>query len=462
MTIKHAAALLAQKKVSSFELVQQSIASIERLQPKLNAFITVTAETARARARQMDEELARGNNRGPLHGIPIAVKDVFCTKGVRTTCGSAIFADHVPDHDAAVVERLAAAGAVLVGKAAQHELAYGITSNNPHFGPVRNPWDTERIPGGSSGGSGSTVAAGSVFMAMGSDTGGSIRIPASFCGTVGLKPTTGRVSRYGVMPLDFTLDHMGPLTRSVRDAALVLNVLAGHDPRDPSSSRQPAGDYVPAEEVSIRGLKLGLPENFYFDRLTTEVESSVRSAVRIASGLGAQIVPIRVPDIAAINNVGRVILLSEASAVMEAYLKDRSKFGPDVLTLLDQGRLIPATDYINAQRLRRMLCSEFGSIWQKVDCLLTPTTPTPAPAIGQTHIQTGGEAEDVRLASTRLVRAINVLGLPAISLPCGFSGDGLPIGLQIIGPAFREGLVLRVAAALEDTTNYHDRTPPGL
>jgi aspartyl-tRNA(Asn)/glutamyl-tRNA(Gln) amidotransferase subunit A len=462
VTIQHASALVAKKKLSSFELVQQSIASIEKLQPKLNAFITVMAETARTRARQMDEELAHGKTRGLLHGIPVAVKDVFCTKGVRTTCGSAVFADHIPDHDAAVVERLQAAGAVLMGKAAQHELAYGITSNNPHFGAVRNPWDTERIPGGSSGGSGAAVAAGSVFMAMGSDTGGSIRIPASFCGTVGLKPTTGRVSRYGVMPLDFTLDHMGPLTRSVRDAAVVLNVLAGHDRRDPSSSRQPVADYLPPEEVSIRGLKLGLPENFYFEKLSPEVESSVRSMVKVATGLGAEIVNVGVPDIAAINTVGRIILLSEASAVMEPYLDDRTRFGPDVLTLLDQGRLLPATDYINAQRLRRVFCAEFGSIWQKADCLLTPTTPTPAPAIGQTHIQIGSDAEDVRLASTRLVRGINVLGLPAISLPCGFSGDNLPVGLQLIGPAFREELVLRVAAALEDATSFHDRMPAGL
>ena len=460
MTIQHAAALLAQKKLSSTELVKQAIASIEKSQPKLNAFITVMAEPALSRARQMDDELARGQIRSPLHGVPVAVKDVFCTKGVRTTCGSAIFADHIPDHDAAVVERLQAAGAIIVGKAAQHELAYGITSNNPHFGAVRNSWDRERIPGGSSGGSGSAVSAGSVFMAMGSDTGGSIRIPASFCGTVGLKPTTGRVSRYGVMPLDFTLDHMGPLARSTRDAALTLNVLAGHDPRDPTSSTQTVPDFLPPADVSIRRLKLGVPENFYFDRLDPDVERATRAMLDVATKLGAQVVPVRVPDIAAINAIGRVILLSEASSVMERYMNDRGKFGADVLTLLDQGRLIPATDYINAQRLRRLVCNDFAGVWHNVQCLVTPTTPTPAPRIGQMEIQFGSTSEDVRLASTRLVRGINVLGLPAISIPCGFSSDGLPLGLQIIGPAFREDLVLRVAAALEDATNFHDRTPP--
>ena len=462
MTIQEAAALLRERKVSSAELTARSLRRIEQLQPKLNAFLTVMEERALAQARRMDGEISRGEIRGPLQGVPVAVKDVFCTKGVRTTCGSALFAGHVPDHDATVVERLEAAGAVVVGKTSMHELAYGITSDNPHFGAVRNPWDTDRIPGGSSGGSGAAVAADMVFMAMGTDTGGPIRIPASFCGTVGLKPTTGRVSRYGVMPLDFTLDHMGPLTRSVRDAALVLNVLAGHDPRDPSSSREPVPDYLPAEEASISGVRLGLPENFYFERLDPEVEGAVRRIAETAAGLGAEIVGVRVPDIAAINTIGRVILFAEAAAVMEPYLKDRDKFGADVLALLDQGRLIPATDYVNAQRLRRLAQEEFRAVWKQVDCLLTPTTPTAAPRIGQMEIRSGSESEDVRLAATRLVRAINVLGLPAVSIPCGFTADGLPTGLQIIGRPFQDGLVLRAAAALEDATDYHRRVPSDL
>ncbi|MEK7406569.1 MAG: amidase [Acidobacteriota bacterium] len=449
MTILEAARALRAKQVSSTELVSTALERIAALQPKLNAFITVMADSARAAARRADEELARGLDRGPLHGVPVAVKDVFATKGVRTTCGSKVFADHVPDHDAAVVEKLAAAGAVLVGKTNQHELAYGITSNNPHFGAVRNPCDVERIPGGSSGGSGAAVASDMVFMAMGSDTGGSIRIPASFCGTVGLKPTFGRVSRYGVMPLDFSLDHMGPLTRSVRDAAVVLNALAGFDPRDDTSSRQPVEDYVPGEDVSIRGLRIGLPENFYFDRVDPEAAAAVRRAAETAQSLGARIVPVRVPDMAAMNAVGRIIVQAEASAVMEPYLGEREKFGADVRALLDQGRLLAATDYIHAQRLRRLMKQQFAALWKQADCLFTPTTPTAAPRIGKLTIEIDGAVEDVRLATTRLVRAINVLGVPALSMPCGLDRQGLPLSLQIIGPPFREALILRVAAVVE-------------
>ena len=450
MTIVEAAQSLRKRAVSSADLTAAALGRIAAANPKLNAFLTLVEDSARAQAKAADAELSRGIDRGPLHGIPIAVKDVFETRGVRTTCGSALFKDNVPARDAAVVEKLAAAGAVLVGKTGMHELAYGITSNNPHFGTIRNPRDPDRIPGGSSGGSGAAVAADMVFMAMGSDTGGSIRIPASFCGTVGLKPTTGRVSRYGVMPLDFSLDHMGPLTRSVRDAALTLQAIAGFDPRDETSSQVPVGDYLPSPGCSVRDTRIGLPQNFYFDRLDPEVDAAVRAMAAKAESLGARVIPVRVPDIAALNTVGRVILLAEASALMEKYLAKRDQFGADVLALLDQGRLVPATDYINAQRLRRMMQREFAQLWPQVDCLFTPTTPTPAPRIGETTTQFGEHTEDVRLAATRLVRGINVLGLPAISMPCGSDRRGLPLGLQIVGRPFEEALVLKVAAALED------------
>jgi aspartyl-tRNA(Asn)/glutamyl-tRNA(Gln) amidotransferase subunit A len=452
VTVLEAAAALRARKVSSAELTSAALERIQKLNPKLNAFLTLMEEPARDRARQADDELARGVDRGPLHGIPVAVKDVFCTRGVRTTCGSKLFADHVPDFDAAVVEKLAAAGAVLVGKTGMHELAYGITSNNPHFGAVRNPWNLDCIPGGSSGGSGASVAAGMVFMAIGSDTGGSIRIPASYCGTVGLKPSFGRVSRYGVLPLDFSLDHMGPLVRSVRDAAAVLNAIAGRDPRDDTSSRRPVDNYLPQVGCSIRDVRIGLPENFFLDRVDPDVEAAVRRIADTAVSLGATAVPIRVPDIAAINAVSRVILLSEASALMERYLDRRDQFGADVLALLDQGRLLPATDYINAQRLRRMMQREFDRLWDRVDCLFTPTTPIAAPRIGATTVTIGNDTEDVRLASTRLVRSINALGLPALSMPCGLDRNGMPIGLQIIGRAFDEARLLRVGAALEDAS----------
>jgi aspartyl-tRNA(Asn)/glutamyl-tRNA(Gln) amidotransferase subunit A len=450
VSIGSAATALRARQVSAVELTETAIGRIDRLNDNLKAFITVTAEYARHGARQADEELAAGRDRGPLHGIPMAVKDLFAMRGVRTTGGSKVFRALVADRNSAVVEKLEAAGAVLLGKLNMHELAYGITSANPHFGAVSNPWNASHSPGGSSGGSGAAVAANIVYAAMGSDTGGSIRIPAAFCGTVGLKPTYGRVSRYGSLPLGYTLDHMGPLTRSVRDAALVLNAIAGYDERDPASSRRPVVDYVPEEGCSLRGVRIGFPENFYFERLDLDVESAVRGAIARAESLGAEIKQVTVPDISALNAVARVILLSEASAVYDPYLHDRSQFGADVLALLDQGRLVPAVDYVNAQRLRRQMVAEFNKLWQGVDCLLCPTTPNTAPRIGDTKVRLGGRDEDVRLATTRLVRGINLLGFPALSIPCGLSTTGLPIGLQIVGPAFEEALVLRVGASLED------------
>jgi aspartyl-tRNA(Asn)/glutamyl-tRNA(Gln) amidotransferase subunit A len=449
VTMVEAARLLRARAVSAVELVEESLRRIAALNPTLNAFITVMEESARWAARQADEELARGIDRGPLHGIPVAVKDVFSTRGVRTTAGSKLFAAYVPDHDAATVERLAQAGAVLVGKTGMHELAYGITSNNPHFGPVRNPRDPERIPGGSSGGSAAAVASGMVCAALGTDTGGSIRIPASFCGIVGLKPTYGRVSRYGVLPLDFTMDHVGPLAASVRDAAVVLNAIAGHDPRDPASSRHPVEDYVPPEGGSLEGLRLGLPRNFYFDRVIPEAREAVERAARLAQDLGAKIVPVEVPDIEAVNAIGRLMLLAEAAEIFKPYLEDRASFGADVLALLDQGRLVTAAQYAEALRLRKLKRREFRALWREVNFLLTPTTPFAAPKIGQTTVEIAGEIEDVRLAATRLPRAMNVLGFPALSLPCGRDDASLPLGLQIIAPEFREAPLLRLAALLE-------------
>jgi aspartyl-tRNA(Asn)/glutamyl-tRNA(Gln) amidotransferase subunit A len=459
MTLQAAAAALRARKVSSVELTGAAIQRIRALNPKLNAIQTLMEQSALENARQADRELAKGIDFGPLHGIPVAVKDVYETKGVRTTCGSKLFENFVPDRDAAVVEKLDEAGAVLIGKASMHELAFGITSNNPHFGAVRNPWDTDRIPGGSSGGSGSAVAAGMVFMAMGSDTGGSIRLPAAFCGTVGLKPTFGRVSRYGVMPLDFSLDHMGPLTRSVRDAAVTLQALAGFDPRDETSSQRPVDKYIPAAGVSIENLRIGLPENFFFDRIDPAAKAGVEAMAAAAGRLGARITPVRVPDIAAINAVARVIVMAEASALMEPFLSRREDFGADVLAIFDQGRFIPATDYVNAQRLRRMMQREFRAVWENVDCLFTPSAPIGAPKIGELTVRLGEETEDIRLACTRLVRWINLLGLPALSMPCGLDGNGMPLGLQIVGKPFDEATILRIGAALEDVTDFHNLQP---
>ncbi|MCC6362889.1 MAG: Asp-tRNA(Asn)/Glu-tRNA(Gln) amidotransferase GatCAB subunit A [Bryobacterales bacterium] len=460
-TIREAGAALRSNKTTSVALTRQCLDRIHNLQPRLNAFITVVSDAALVQAACLDAELAAGTARGPLHGIPIALKDVFETKGIRTTCGSRLFYDYVPQRDAAVAERLEAAGCVLLGKTGMHELAYGVTSTNPHFGAIHNPWNRDHVPGGSSGGSGAAVAASMAFMAMGTDTGGSIRIPAAFCGTVGLKPTYGRVSRYGVLPLDFSLDHMGPLTRSVHDAALVLQALAGQDPRDHTSSPQPAGQYSPPAGGNLNGLRIGLPENFYFDRVEPGIVSAVRQTASEAERLGAKLVSVRVPDIDGLNAIGRVILFAEATAAVEPFLHRRDEIGPDVLSLLDQGRYVLATDYVQAQRLRRVFQLEYNKVFDSVDVLLTPTTPNLAPGIGETTVLLDGLPEDARLASTRFVRAINILGLPALALPCGVV-NGLPASAQFIGKAFDEATLLRIGAAIEDATGCTNLTPPGL
>jgi len=445
MTIEEAARKLRAREVSAVELTQESLRRIHAEQPRLNAFITITDELALEQAQRADDDFARGIDRGPLQGIPYALKDLFNTRGIRTTGGTKIFADHIPDHDAAVYEKLRAAGAVLMGKTGMHELAYGITSNNPHFGAVRNPHDPARIPGGSSGGSGAAVAAGLVFFAMGSDTGGSIRIPAAYCGCVGLKPTFGRVSRFGSMPLGFSLDHMGPMTQTAGDAGLVMDAIAGYDSRDDSSSREPLGGFsIPG--FSLKGVRIGVPKNFYNERIAPEVAATYVGALSRAEAAGASLKLIHLPDPAEINVAGRMILLAEASALMEPYIGRRRDFGPDVQVLLDQGRLLAATDYVNAQRFRRTAQRKWASVWKDVDVICTPTAPILPPFIGQTEVQWNMETEDVRLATTRLVRGINVLGLPAVSIP--LDSATLPIGLQIIGPPFQEDTVLAVASHL--------------
>ena len=443
------AAALRARKISVHGLIEESLRKIARWNPQLNAFITVTADAARARAKELDDELARGLDRGALHGIPVAHKDLVRTRGVLTTGGSKILAGYVPKRDAAIAAKMNEAGTVLVGKTGLHELAYGVTSNNPHFGAVHNPWDLERIPGGSSGGSAAAVAAGIVPFATGTDTGGSIRIPASFCGVVGLKPTFGRVSARGVLPLSASMDHVGPITRTVRDAAIALEAMVD----DPTG-------YVPPEGAEIRGIRIGLPRNFYFERIDVEVGLAVRTAVQTAAAIGARIIEIDVPDMAALNAAARTIQLPEALAVWKAYVGRRADFGADVLALLEQGGKVAAVDYLDAQRQRRRMGREFAQVWGQVDCIFTPTTPMPAPKIGQMEVRTGGAAEEVRTAATRLTRGMNALGLPALSMPCGFTKSGLPIGLQIIAAARAEDTLLRVAAAIEDALDILKRQPP--
>jgi aspartyl-tRNA(Asn)/glutamyl-tRNA(Gln) amidotransferase subunit A len=431
-TIRQAGEALRARKVSCEELVREAIRA-EEAQRDLNCFITLTAEQALQEARQLDKELAAGHDRGPLHGIPIAHKDLFYTAGVRTTNGTKVFADFVPDHDAVVVEKLRSAGTVSLGKLNQHENAYGITSTNPHYGPVRNPHDRDRIPGGSSGGSGAAVAAGILFGATGSDTGGSIRIPASFCGVVGFKATYGRVSSKGCFPLGSTLDHMGPFARSVEDVVLLLNAMAS----EPVTAKPNAA------------VRVGLPQNYFFDGAQPEVREGVEAAVRRAESLGAQVVPVRVPEPEELTATARAILLFEAATAMLSHLHRRDQFGTDVATLLETGAAMPASDYVAAMAEANRLRMVWAKLFENIDVLALPSTPTVAPLIGQQKIVVDGEEHDTRLLTTRTCRGINLLGYPTISIPCGRTKEGLPIGLQIVGGANRDDVVLGVAAALE-------------
>jgi len=459
-TIAGLSRLLREGELSPLELVEETLARIERLNPKLNAYITVTGDAAREQARQAEKEIRDGLWRGPLHGVPYAAKDLFHTRGVRTTMGSKIHTDFVPEADAAVVEKLHAAGAILIGKTGLHENAYGITSNNPHFGAVRNPWDPERIPGGSSGGSTSALAAGLCSFSLGTDTGGSIRIPASFCGLSGLKATFGRVSRRGCHPLGHTLDHVGPFAWTVEETGWIYEAIAGPDPADDSSIDDPL-TMPEAIPERLDGRKIGVPRDFYFEGLDGEVDQAVRRALETLQALGAELVEVRLPDIEEMNAIGRLILLAEATSVHHRNLDERPEdFGLDQIALFDQGRFVTAVDYLDAQRRRRQLSHGFYTALEGVDVIATPTIPILPAKIGQTTTKVNGVTLDVRLATTRNVRALNLTGLPLLSVPCGLSEGGLPIGMQLIGALLDEKSLLEIGGSYQRATDWHTKRPP--
>ncbi|MCX6610372.1 MAG: amidase [Acidobacteria bacterium] len=462
MTLTEAAAQLRAKKVSSLELTTQSLERSKLLQPKLNAFLTFTEEEALAAAKLADENFAKGIDHGPLQGIPIAVKDLYYTKGTRTTGGSKIFKDFVPNYDAAVVEKLKAAGSVLTGKLGMHELAFGITSNNAHYGPIRNAWDPTRIPGGSSGGSGVAVSAGMVFAAMGSDTGGSIRIPASYCGTAGIKPTYGLVSRYGTMPLGFTLDHMGPLAQTSRDCAAVLNAISGPDRRDAYSAKSSHPPIEIPATPDLTGLRIAFSEEFLLEGVDPEIRAMVQNAVRAFHEWGATTLELKLGWLRDVVSISHVILPAEAASVLEPHLSRRDDLGPEVRPLFEAGRLIPAVDYLQAQKLRRLYRAKAESLlWQHCDILIAPSTAITAPKIGeQTVTLASGQQLEVRTASTLLVRAFNVLGTPAHSVVGGFHSNGLPMSLQLIAKPFADAKVLHAGARFEQETGHHRIKPP--
>jgi aspartyl-tRNA(Asn)/glutamyl-tRNA(Gln) amidotransferase subunit A len=461
-TITTLAGAIRARRISSLEVTQALLARIGRLDPHLRAFITVDAERALARARALDADAAAGRWRGPLHGVPLAHKDICKVEGLPTSCGTKDADYFASGRESSAVTRLAAAGAVTLGKLNTSELASGPFGNNAHHGDVQNPWRAGHGSGGSSSGSGAAVAAGLALGALGSDTGGSIRLPAACCGVVGLKPTYGRVSRAGVMPLSWSLDHVGPLARTVRDAALVLGVIAGHDPHDGASREHPVPDYVAALDGPVAGLRVGVPENYYFDGIDPEVAGAVHAALRGLEGLGAAVVPLRVPDPAILTGVATVIGRAEGAAVHARILRERPHaLQPVVATRLCVGLHISAHDYLQALRLRARLAREFiAETFDQVDALAAPVAPEPAPAY--TSVLAGSVDEVVRRMArfTRLSRPINGLGLPALSLPCGFAADGRPLAFQIVGRPFDEATVLRLGHAYERATSWHRARPP--
>jgi aspartyl-tRNA(Asn)/glutamyl-tRNA(Gln) amidotransferase subunit A len=404
-----------------------------------------------------------GDDLGPLHGVPVALKDLYCTKGVRTTGGSKILGDWVPEEDASVVARLADAGAVVLGKLNMHEFAYGPEGVNPHYGTPWNPWvpTAHRISGGSSSGSGVAVAAGLCPGALGSDTGGSIRIPASLCGITGLKPTYGRVSRAGVLPLAWSLDHVGPMCRSAADCALMLGAIAGYDPRDPTTSVLPVPDYMGALTGSVKGLRVGLLGASFTDAASAEVQAAVEQAVKTLEGLGASARKVILDTINLAAGASTAVAAVEAYAYHEPWIKKRAQdYGADVRERLRVGAFISGAEYVNGQRARALIRDEVDRTLADLDVLIAPTTPMTATAVEASTVEFGGARHPVRTSLLRFTRPFNCTGHPAASMPAGFTAEGLPIGVQIIGRPFDEATVLRVADAYQRVTDWHTRRPP--
>jgi aspartyl-tRNA(Asn)/glutamyl-tRNA(Gln) amidotransferase subunit A len=455
-TIAELGARLRRKEISPVDLTDAVLDRIAAVDGKIKAYITVTADEARNAAKAAELAILAGNYLGPLHGIPIAVKDLYYTRGIKTTAGSKILAGFVPDYDAAVVERLKGAGAVIVGKANTHEFAM-----NTWTPPTRNPWDTDRIPGGSSGGSGAAIAASECIAAVGTDTGGSIRIPSALCGVVGLKPTFGRVSRHGVVPLAWTCDHAGPMAKTVEDAAIVLRAIAGYDARDPATVNRPVPNYVRALTGDVKGLRIGVPHEYFFDAIEPEVEDAVRKAIKTLEGLGASLHEVRFPHIGSLPIVHACIVLTEAATYHEKWLRTRADdYQPDVRFSLEWGKLFMGIDYVQAQRVRELIRQDFADVMRQVDVIAAPTVPAPASKLGEDPITIKGRKEGLVGAHIRLNRPSNHTGLPAISVSCGFTTAGLPIGLQLIGRAFDEATVLRAAHAYQMNTPWRSKRAP--
>jgi len=466
-TIQQLSRQIRDRSISPVELTRDCLARIDQLNPALNAFITVTADSALEQARRAEQEILRGEWRGPLHGIPIGLKDILDTAGLRTTAASALYKDRIPTEDAEVVRRLRAAGAIILGKQNLHEFAYGGSSLISWFGEVRNPWDITRLTGGSSGGSAASVAAGLGFAAVGTDTAGSIRLPAAYCGVVGLKPTYGRVSARGVVPLSWSYDHVGPIVNSVYDAALMLQVLAGYDAGDPASIDAPVPDFVAAVAQHVTQhsaqhvaqptpkLRIGVPRAFFFDDLHPEVAAAIEKAIEIFRELRAETREVKLE----VSTTDRKLASAEAYAYHESFVaRSPELYQPSTLARIQSGAKISASDALRASRDLQASRHAIRKIFDDVDVLLTPSVPIPPPAIADLR-EDPDTLRPREMIMLRNTRPFNVWGNPAISVPCGFTKDGLPIGLQLAAAPWREDVVLQAAHAYEQATDWHKKMP---
>ena len=460
MSLTSVAQAIAQKRLSSREATQSCLDRIAQWQPRLNAFMAIEADAALAAADEADAALVKGNNRGALHGVPLAHKDMYYEAGKVVTCGSRIRRDFVATTTSTALQRLKDAGTVRLGSLQMAEFAYGPTGHNAHYGAVHNPWGIDHITGGSSSGSGSAVAARLTFAALGSDTGGSIRMPAHFCGVTGLKTTVGRISRAGAMPLSQSLDTVGPLARSVEDCALLLGLMAGADPEDPTAVAGPVPDYGAATTGSIKGLTIGVPTAFYVDDLDSEVAGILEATIAVLRREGANIVQVELPDQRQLTAACQLVLAVEAAAFHKRWMIERPQdYGPQVLMRLQNGLAIPGVSYLEAVRWRGPALSAHRAAVAGVDAVIAPVAPVAAPTIAESDVGNSPDAEAVIQRLTRFTRPVNYLGLPSLAIQSGFTQNGLPVAMQLIGGSFDEAMLLRIGAAFQRATDFHDRVP---
>jgi aspartyl-tRNA(Asn)/glutamyl-tRNA(Gln) amidotransferase subunit A len=460
MSLTEVARAIAGKRLSSHEVTRSCLHRIAEWQPRLNAFMAVEAEAALKAADEADAALAKGQSRGPLHGVPLAHKDMYYDAGKVVTCGSLIRRDFVPSITSTALQRLKDAGQIRLGSLQMVEFAYGPTGHNVHYGAVRNPFATDHITGGSSSGSGSAVAARLTFAALGSDTGGSIRMPAHFCGVTGLKTTCGRISRAGAMPLSQSLDTVGPLARTAEDCALLLGLMAGADPEDPTCSSAPVPDYMAATTGSLKGIKIGVPTSFYVDDLDAEVAKVLDDTIATLKREGAEFIQVELPDQRQLTAACQLVLATEAAAYHKRWLIERPQdYGPQVLMRLQNGLAIPGVSYLEALRWRGPALAAHVAATGPVDAVLAPVAPVPAPTIAESDVGNSPGAEAVIQRLTRFTRPINYLGLPALAIPAGFTAKGLPVGMQLIGRSFEETTLLQIGAAFQRATEFHTSVP---